>query len=333
MIELQHLCKTFRTAEGEVPALDDICLSIPDGEIFGVIGLSGAGKSTLVRCINRLEQPDSGRVLIDGRDLGEMKPEQLRQARKSMSMIFQGFHLLMQRTALDNVCFPMELAGVKKAAARQRARELLELVELPDKAGAYPSQLSGGQKQRVAIARALASDPKVLLCDEATSALDPQTTRAILELLKKLNRELGVTVVVITHEMRVVEQICTSVAILDRGRVQETGPVAAVFSNPHSEAGRRLVLPEGEKIHILPKNRLVRLVFNGASAAEPIIADLAIEQGIRLNILAADTRVIGEKTFGSMVLGQPEDETEAARALLDLRERPGVTAEEVTDYV
>ena len=333
MIELQHLCKTFRTAEGEVPALDDICLSIPDGEIFGVIGLSGAGKSTLVRCINRLEQPDSGRVLIDGRDLGKMKPEQLRQARKSMSMIFQGFHLLMQRTALDNVCFPMELAGVKQAAARQRARELLELVELPDKAGAYPSQLSGGQKQRVAIARALASDPKVLLCDEATSALDPQTTRAILELLKKLNRELGVTVVVITHEMRVVEQICTSVAILDRGRVQETGPVAAVFSNPRSEAGRRLVLPEGEKIHILPQNRLVRLVFNGASAAEPIIADLAIEQGIRLNILAADTRVIGEKTFGSMVLGLPEDETEAARALLDLRERPGVTAEEVTDYV
>ena len=333
MIELQHLCKTFRTAEGEVPALDDICLSIPDGEIFGVIGLSGAGKSTLVRCINRLEQPDSGCVLIDGRDLGEMRPEQLRQARKSMSMIFQGFHLLMQRTALDNVCFPMELAGVKKAAARQRARELLELVELPDKAGAYPSQLSGGQKQRVAIARALASDPKVLLCDEATSALDPQTTRAILELLKKLNRELGVTVVVITHEMRVVEQICTSVAILDRGRVQETGPVAAVFSNPRSEAGRRQVLPEGEKIHILPQNRLVRLVFNGASAAEPIIADLAIEQGIRLNILAADTRVIGEKTFGSMVLGLPEDETEAARALLDLRERPGVTAEEVTDYV
>ena len=333
MIELQHLCKTFRTAEGEVPALDDICLSSPDGEIFGVIGLSGAGKSTLVRCINRLEQPDSGCVLIDGRDLGEMRPEQLRQARKSMSMIFQGFHLLMQRTALDNVCFPMELAGVKKAAARQRARELLELVELPDKAGAYPSQLSGGQKQRVAIARARASDPKVLLCDEATSALDPQTTRAILELLKKLNRELGVTVVVITHEMRVVEQICTSVAILDRGRVQETGPVAAVFSNPRSEAGRRLVLPEGEKIHILPQNRLVRLVFNGASAAEPIIADLAIEQGIRLNILAADTRVIGEKTFGSMVLGLPEDETEAARALLDLRERPGVTAEEVTDYV
>ena len=333
MIELVHLSKSFRSADAEIRALDDICLRIPDGEIFGIIGLSGAGKSTLVRCINLLERPDSGQVLLDGRDLAAMSAAELRRARKSMSMIFQGFHLLMQRTALENVCFPLELAGVKKDAARRRAKELLELVELPDKAGAYPVQLSGGQKQRVAIARALASDPKVLLCDEATSALDPKTTRAILELLKKLNRELGVTVVIITHEMRVVEQICGSVAILDQGRVQETGPVSEVFSNPQSAAGRRLVLPEGEKIHILPANRLVRLVFNGASAAEPIISTLAIEQGIRLNILSADTRSIGEKTFGNMVLGLPEDETEAARALLYLRELSGVTAEEVTGYV
>ena len=333
MIELLHLSKRFRTSDAEVQALDDICLEIPDGEVFGIIGLSGAGKSTLVRCINLLERPDSGQVLLDGRDLAAMSAKELRQARKSMSMIFQGFHLLMQRTALENVCFPLELAGVKKEAARRRAMELLELVELPDKAGAYPVQLSGGQKQRVAIARALASDPKVLLCDEATSALDPKTTRAILELLKKLNRELGVTVVVITHEMRVVEQICSRVAILDHGRVQEVGPVTEVFSNPQSDAGRRLVLPEGEQIHVLPANRLVRLVFNGASAAQPIISELAIEQGIRLNILAADTRVIGEKSFGSMVLGLPEDETEAARALIYLREQRGVTAEEVTGYV
>ena len=333
MIELRHLSKSFRSADAEIRALDDICLRIPDGEIFGIIGLSGAGQSTLVRCINLLERPDSGQVLLDGRDLAAMSAGELRRARKSMSMIFQGFHLLMQRTALENVCFPLELAGVKKDAARRRAKELLELVELPDKAGAYPVQLSGGQKQRVAIARALASDPKVLLCDEATSALDPKTTRAILELLKKLNRELGVTVVIITHEMRVVEQICGSVAILDQGRVQETGPVSEVFSNPQSAAGRRLVLPEGEKIHILPANRLVRLVFNGASAAEPIISTLAIEQGIRLNILSADTRSIGEKTFGNMVLGLPEDETEAARALLYLRELSGVSAEEVTGYV
>ena len=333
MIELRHLSKSFRSADAEIRALDDICLQIPDGEIFGIIGLSGAGKSTLVRCINLLERPDSGQVLLDGRDLAAMAAGELRSARKSMSMIFQGFHLLMQRTALENVCFPLELAGVKKDAARRRAKELLELVELPDKAGAYPVQLSGGQKQRVAIARALASDPKVLLCDEATSALDPKTTRSILELLKKLNQELGVTVVIITHEMRVVEQICSRVAILDQGRVQETGPVSEVFSNPQSAAGRRLVLPDDEKIHSLPANRLVRLVFNGASASEPIISTLAIEQGIKLNIISADTRSIGEKTFGNMVLGLPEDETEAARALLYLRDLNGLTAEEVTEYV
>ena len=333
MIELRNLCKTFRSADHTVEALKDISLTIGDGEIFGVIGLSGAGKSTLVRCINLLERPDSGEVLVDGRDLTKLSSKELRKARKSISMIFQGFNLLMQRTALENVCFPLELAGVKREAAKKRAQELLQIVDLPDKAGAYPSQLSGGQKQRIAIARALASEPQVLLCDEATSALDPKTTQSILTLLKKLNRELGVTVVVITHEMRVVEQICTRVAILDHGEVQETGLVSEVFSNPRSDAGRRLVLPEGEKIHVLPENRLVRLVFNGASAGEPIISTLAIEQGIRLNILSADTRSIGEKTFGEMVLGLPQDETEAARALLYLRELEGVTAEEVTSYV
>ena len=333
MIELRHIVKDFGTGDAAVHALRDISLTVEDGEIFGIIGLSGAGKSTLVRCINLLERPTSGSVIVDGRDLTAMTDRELRKARKSISMIFQSFNLLMQRSVLANVCFPMELAGVKKEDARLRAMELLELVELPDKANAYPVQLSGGQKQRVAIARALASDPKVLLCDEATSALDPKTTRSILALLKKLNRELGVTVVVITHEMRVVEQICSRVAILDNGEIQETGPVAEVFSNPRSEAGRRLVLPEGEKIHVLPDNRLVRLVFNGASATEPIIATLASEQGIRLNILSADTRSIGEKTFGNMILGLPEDETEAARALLYLREINGVTAEEVTDYV
>ena len=333
MIELRHIVKDFGTGEAAVHALRDISLTVEDGEIFGIIGLSGAGKSTLVRCINLLERPTSGSVIVDGKDLTSMTDRELRRARKSISMIFQSFNLLMQRSVLANVCFPMELAGTKKEDARRRAMELLELVELPDKANAYPVQLSGGQKQRVAIARALASDPKVLLCDEATSALDPKTTRSILALLKKLNRELGVTVVVITHEMRVVEQICSRVAILDDGEIQETGPVADVFSNPRSEAGRRLVLPEGEKIHVLPDNRLVRLVFNGASATEPIIATLASEQGIRLNILSADTRSIGEKTFGNMILGLPEDETEAARALIYLREINGVTAEEVTDYV
>lgn len=333
MIEIQKLSKTFHTAGGEVEALKDVDLWIEDGDIFGIIGLSGAGKSTLVRCMNLLEQPTEGKVLVDGRELTALSPRELRKARQGIGMIFQGFHLLMQRTALENVCFPMELAGVKKQAARRRAKELLELVELPGKADAYPVQLSGGQKQRVAIARALASDPRVLLCDEATSALDPKTTRAILELLRKLNRDLGVTVVVITHEMRVVEQICNRVAILDGGQVRESGPVAEVFSNPRSEAGKRLVLPEGEKIHVLPENRLVRLVFDGAAAAEPIVATLAVRQGILLNILSADTHSLAGKTYGSMVLGLPQDETEAARALLYLREIAGVTAEEVTDYV
>ncbi len=333
MIELKNIVKDFGTGDGTVHALRDISLTINDGEIFGIIGLSGAGKSTLVRCINLLERPTSGTVTVNGQELTALSRRELLKVRRSIGMIFQGFNLLEQRSVLGNVCFPMELAGVSRDKARQRVMELLELVDLPDKANAYPVQLSGGQKQRVAIARALASDPKVLLCDEATSALDPKTTQSILSLLKKLNRELGVTVVVITHEMRVVEQICTRVAILDHGEIQETGLVSEVFSNPKSEAGRRLVLPSGEKIHVLPANRLVRLVFNGASASEPIISTLAIEQGIRLNIISADTRSIGEKTFGNMILGLPEDETEAARALLFLREINGVTAEEVTEYV
>ena len=333
IIRVEKLCKTFGTGDGAVEALQDIDLTVEKGDIFGIIGLSGAGKSTLVRCINLLEKPTSGRVTVNGQDLMSLTPGQLRKARQSISMIFQGFNLLMQRTALENICFPLELAGVKKDAARKKARELLEIVELPDKAEAYPVQLSGGQKQRIAIARALASDPKVLLCDEATSALDPKTTRAILALLKKLNRDLGVTVVVITHEMWVVEQICNKVAILDKGVIQETGPVTDVFSNPRTEAGRRLVLPDGEKIHVLPENRLVRLVFNGAAANQPIISTLAVEQGIRLSVAEADTRSIGEKVFGNMVLTLPEDETEAARALIYLREIPGVTAEEVTEYV
>ena len=333
IIRIEGLCKTFGSGESAVNALCDIDLTIEKGDIFGIIGLSGAGKSTLVRCMNLLEKPTSGRVIVNGQDLMAMSERELRRERQKISMIFQSFNLLMQRTSLENICFPLELAGVKRDEARRKALELLEVVDLPDKADAYPVQLSGGQKQRIAIARALASDPQVLLCDEATSALDPKTTRSILDLLKKLNVELGVTVVVITHEMRVVEQICNRVAILDGGVIQETGDVAEVFSNPRTEAGRRLVLPDGEKIHVLPANRLVRLVFNGMAADEPIISTLAVEQGILLNIIRADTRSIGEKTFGNMVLGLPEDETEAARALIYLREIPGVTAEEVTDYV
>ena len=340
MIELKHISKIFPTADGEFQALTDVSLTIPTGDIFGIVGMSGAGKSTLVRCINLLERPTTGQVLIDGLldesgkavDLCTLSPAQLRKARRGISMIFQQFNLLMQRTCLDNICFPMEIAGVSKAKARERARELLDTVGLPDKADAYPSQLSGGQKQRIAIARALASNPKILLCDEATSALDPTTTRSILRLIQDINRRLGITVVVITHEMAVVEEICTHVAILEHGHMVETGSVAEVFSNPKTEAGRRLVYPEGIQIDQLPPAGVVRIAFNGGSSYEPLIASLAIDCGVKVNILGADTRNVNGKAFGSMLLGLPEDKTEAAKAMNYLRAQKDVTVEEVPGY-
>ena len=225
MIELQHLTKRFATQGGTVVALNDINLTIRDGDVYGIIGMSGAGKSTLVRCINMLERPDEGNVIVNGKQMQDLRAADLRAARREITMIFQQFNLLMQRTCLRNIMFPMELAKVPKDKAEARARELLELVGLPDKADAYPAQLSGGQKQRIAIARALATDPKVLLCDEATSALDPNTTHAILQLIQKINRELGITVVIITHQMSVVEEVCNRVAILDNGTVVEEGQI------------------------------------------------------------------------------------------------------------
>ena len=340
MIELKHISKIFPTADGDFQALTDVDLTIPTGDIFGIVGMSGAGKSTLVRCINLLERPTTGQVLIDGLldnggkavDLCTLSPAQLRKARRGISMIFQQFNLLMQRTCLDNICFPMEIAGVSKAKARERARELLDTVGLPDKADAYPSQLSGGQKQRIAIARALASNPKILLCDEATSALDPTTTRSILRLIQDINRRLGITVVVITHEMAVVEEICTHVAILEHGHMVETGSVAEVFSNPKTEAGRRLVYPEGVQIDQLPPAGVVRVAFNGGSSYEPLIASLAIDCGVKVNILGADTRNVNGQAFGTMLLGLPEDKNEAAKAMNYLKAQKDVTVEEVRDY-
>ena len=242
MIRVEHLSKTFDARREQVHAVQDVSLSVDKGEIFGVIGLSGAGKSTLVRCLNLLEIPTAGKVFINGRELTALSETELRQARREIGMIFQGFHLLMQRSVLDNVCFPMEIAGVKKADARKKALDYLRTVELEEKADAYPAQLSGGQKQRVAIARCLASDPKIILCDEATSALDPQTTQNILSLLQSINRKYGITIVVITHEMRVIEQICSRVAVLDKGQVVELGPVSEVFTNPQTRAAKRLIL-------------------------------------------------------------------------------------------
>ncbi len=233
MIEIKNLSKTFKTADSSLDALKNVSLTINDGDIYGIIGMSGAGKSTLVRCINMLERPTEGQILIDGVDMGSLSSKQLRDARRNITMIFQGFNLLMQRNCLKNICFPLELEGMKKEDAKKRALELLEIVGLPDKAKAYPAQLSGGQQQRIAIARALATNPKVLLCDEATSALDPNTTHSILNLIRDINKKLGITVIIITHQMSVVEETCNRVAILDNGTVVEQGEVSTVFAHPH----------------------------------------------------------------------------------------------------
>ena len=333
MIQIQHLTKRFDTASGTLVALNDINLEIADGDIYGIIGMSGAGKSTLVRCINMLERPDEGNVEVNGRRMQDLKPAELRAARREITMIFQQFNLLMQRNCLKNICFPMELAGVEKSKAEARARELLELVGLPDKAAAYPAQLSGGQKQRIAITRALATDPKVLLCDEATSALDPKTTQSILALIQKINRELCITVVIITHQMSVVEQVCNNVAILDNGTVVEQGPVSAIFSNPRSEAAKRLVFPSGApQQELLPGRRMVRVAFNGTQTTDkPLVASLAIECGALVSIVAADTRVVNGQTLGSMLLALPESRAEAEKAMDYIRSYPGISCEEVTE--
>lgn len=330
MIEIQHLSKTFRTSDGEVEALKDVSLTIADGEIYGIIGMSGAGKSTLVRSINLLERPTGGKILIDGKDFASLTEAELRRERRNITMIFQGFHLLMQKNCLKNVCFPLELAGVKKAEAVKRAKELLELVGLGDKLKSYPAQLSGGQQQRVAIARALATEPKILLCDEATSALDPQTTQSILTLIREIHDRLGITVIVITHQMSVVEQICTRVAIMDGGVLAEEGAVSEVFSTPRSQAAKCLVYPEScGQISAGAGERKIRVVFNGANATKtPLIAKMAMEEQIAASILAASTRSIGDKAYGNMLLGICGGQEQVERAIRYLRAIPDVLAEE-----
>ncbi|MGN0507484.1 MAG: methionine ABC transporter ATP-binding protein [Lachnospiraceae bacterium] len=332
MIEIRNLSKSFSSADGTVEALKQVSLTVQDGDIYGIIGMSGAGKSTLVRCINMLERPTEGSVLIDGQDIGALPLPELRKVRREVTMIFQGFNLLMQRTCLKNVCFPMELAGVKKAEAKKRAMELLEVVGLPDKANRYPAQLSGGQQQRIAIARALATNPKVLLCDEATSALDPKTTHSILELIKEINQKLGITVIVITHQMSVVEEICNRVAILDGGAVAEEGPVSEIFSHPKSEAAKHLVFPEGaeEIVTEYTGGNRIRVVFNGALATKtPLIAKLAMEKQIAANILAASTKCLGDKVYGNMLLEIDGTKEQAKIAMEYLQAFADVTVTEV----
>ena len=333
MIEIQNLSKTFPVSGGTVEALKDISLTIPDGEIYGIIGMSGAGKSTLVRCINMLERPTSGKVIIDGKDLGSLTQAQLREERRNITMIFQGFNLLMQRNCLKNVCFPLELAGYKKKEAVERATELLELVGLGEKLKSYPAQLSGGQQQRVAIARALATHPKILLCDEATSALDPQTTQSILSLIKDIHDKLGLTVIIITHQMSVVEQICTRVAILNHGTVVEEGAVSEVFASPKSQEAKQLVYPEGyqQAIETEREEHLIRVVFNGASATQtPLIAKMAMEENIMASILFASTRSLGDKAYGNMLLGISGGKEQMEKAVAYLRRIPDIHVEAVT---
>ena len=330
IVELKHLSKTFGGGESQVHALHDVSIAVKPGEIFGIIGLSGAGKSTLVRCINLLERPDEGQVLFHGKDLMTMKDKELRAQRHNITMIFQSFNLLEQRTAIDNICFPLELVGTPRKEARRRAMELLEIVGLPDKANAYPVQLSGGQKQRIAIARALATDPEVLLCDEATSALDPQTTDSILKLLQKINRERGITVIIITHQMSVIEQICHRVAILDHGNVAEIGEVEDVFRNPKSVAGRNLVSPEVVNLPLSNwTGHVARIAFNGNASADPIIASVAMDLGMKVSILGAATRNVDGKAFGTMLVSLPDDEAKKKTIMDYLNAIDGVTAEEV----
>ena len=330
IIEIKNLSKVFGSGDSQVEALRDVNIAVQPGEIFGIIGLSGAGKSTLVRCINLLERPNEGQVLFHGQNMMAMSEKDLRLQRRKITMIFQSFNLLEQRTALDNICFPLELVGTPRKQAVKRAKELLEIVGLPDKANAYPVQLSGGQKQRIAIARALATDPEVLLCDEATSALDPKTTDSILKLLQKINQERGITVIIITHQMSVIEQICHRVAILDHGDVAEIGKVEDVFHNPQSEAGRRLVTPEAASLPLSTwTGHVARIAFNGNASADPIIASVALDLGIKVSILGADTRNIDGKAFGTMLVSLPDDLQQKRKVMDYLNAHPGVTAEEV----
>ena len=335
MIELKNLSKHFTTLDGPVDALRHINLKVNNGDIYGIIGMSGAGKSTLVRCVNMLERPTEGSVLLDGQDLGSLKGRELREMRRKVSMIFQSFNLLMQRTCLQNIMLPLKLAKAPEAEAKRKALELLELVGLPDKANSYPAQLSGGQQQRVAIARALATEPSVLLCDEATSALDPKTTHAILELIRDINRKMGITVIVITHQMSVVQEICNRVAILENGEVVEEGEVSEVFSNPRARATRNLIYPEmaDNESLLSAGGQRIRIIFNGKQPSrEPLIAKMAVNTGILPSIMGASTRTVGGRAFGYMLLEIPGSPEDMARAVSYLNGIPDIMIQVEAEY-
>lgn len=339
-ILIQNVSKTYSTKDGNVQALKNVNLSIEQGDIYGIIGMSGAGKSTLVRCINYLEEPTEGKIFIKGKELGSFSKKELRKQREDIGMIFQHFNLLMQKSVLENICFPLYIHGKKKTEARKRAKELLEIVGLSDKAKAYPTQLSGGQKQRVAIARALASNPKILLCDEATSALDPQTTASILDLLKEINQKFGITIVIITHQMSVVREICSHVAIMKSGEVVEDGKVSEIFTHPKSDVARELISRDlgndientGKVAAKISKGKNVRIVFSENSSFEPVIANMILQFNEPVNILKANTKNVGGVAKGEMILGFQEDSNNVDKMKEYLIER-GLEIEEVDNYV
>ena len=329
--ELKNVYKTYKNDGKEFTALKDVSLTINEGEIFGIIGMSGAGKSTLVRTLNRLEEVSSGTVNFYGDDLAALKPKELREVRHSISMIFQGFNLINQRTVIQNVEQSLKIIGTPRNIRREKAKQMLEIVGLLEKANEYPARLSGGQKQRVAIARALAVDPKVLLCDEATSALDPKITGEILDLLKKINEERKLTIVIITHEMSVVEKICDRVAIIDDGTLAEIGDVKEVFSNPRSKAAKKLVFPSNPFDPSDENGQLVRILFDGTQSNVPFIANLVEETGLKVNILSANTRSVGGIGYGQMIIELPESEKDR-QTVIDFFRKGGLSVSEVNRY-
>ncbi len=349
IIEVKELSKSFENKEAKVEALRNINFNVEEGDIYGIIGMSGAGKSTLVRCLNFLEKPSLGSVTVDGKNLGSLSGKELRELRSSIGMIFQKFNLLMQCSVLENVCYPMTVHGISRTNAKEKALKLLEKVGLSEKASSYPAQLSGGQQQRVAIARALACDPKILLCDEATSALDPQTTQQILDLLRQINIEMGITIVIITHSMTVVREICRNVAIVEDGEIVENGAVEDIFAHPKSKAAKRLFIEEkalnGEETQLEAKKafnsvssvnksirekKKIRIVFTGASLYEPVISNMIIKFSAPVNILKANIRLMNSETKGEMIIGLIGDEELISKQIAYLEEN-GLAIEDVSD--
>ena len=329
LIKVSNLSKTFESKAGVVEALNDVSFEIDKGEIFGIIGLSGAGKSTLVRCLNLLEKPSSGEIIIDGENMMDLDGRKLRLKRRKIGMIFQSFNLLMQDSILANVCFPMEIAGVSRSEAKKRALEYLKIVGLEEKAKAYPSQLSGGQKQRVAIARVLASEPEILLCDEATSALDPETTKSILNLIKDINRKYNITVVVITHEMAVIQEICNRCIVLENGRLAEENTVEELFRHPKTNAARRLIFNSTNQVRSMNSGKIIRIAFEEANTTEPVIANLILEFKKPVNILESNISSINGTSRGQMMVQLPDDDELAGKMIDYLSRNETMVIEEV----